>query len=97
MLNVAFDCVTGIRGSVEADSPPLVAVAALYVGPGVHDALQLVLLQLPDLLDGAGLLLTVLYSRNNNLSQALPMRGFSPESTIKVSFSLSMDNRPFLV
>ena len=75
MLNFAFDWVTGIPGSVETDSPPLVAVAALYVGPGVHDALQLVLLQLPDLLDGAGLLLTVLYSTNNNLSQALQRSG----------------------
>ena len=72
---VAADCVTGIPGSVETDSPPLATVAALYVGPGVHDALQLVLLQLPDLLDGAGLLLTVLYSRNNNLSRAQQISG----------------------
>ena len=62
MLNVAFDCVTGIPGSVETDSPPLVAVAALYVGPGVHDALQLVLLQLPDLLYRTCLLLSVFWN-----------------------------------
>ena len=47
-----------------SDQPPLVTVATLDVGARVHDALQLILLQLPDLLDGARLLLNILFVQN---------------------------------
>ena len=60
------DPVLGHQGGVLnlPDQPPLVTVAALDVGARVHDALQLILLQLPDLLDGTSLLLNVLLARN---------------------------------
>ena len=60
------DPVLGHQGGILhlPDQSPLVTVAALDVGARVHDTLQLILLQLPDLLDGSCLLLDVLFVEN---------------------------------
>ena len=65
------DPVLGHQGGVLylSDQSPFATFAALDIGPRVHDALKLILLQLPDLLDGAGLLLNVLFVRNVLLEQ----------------------------
>ena len=60
------DPVLGHEGGILnlSDQSPLVTVAALDVGARVHDTLQLILLQLPDFLDGSCLLLDVLFVEN---------------------------------